>query len=123
MKEFQVGDDVQLRDGREARVLAVHPEQERALIVEYRSVSNREWVAGLRRSNGMDETFRTSALDLIHKPKVVTFERWVNVYPGGVWDTFRSKESADRCAQKTRLGPAEKITITREVGGDQEGSL
>jgi len=112
---------VQLRDGREARVLAVFPDQEWPLAIAWLEEDG-QWGVDTRSANGRASSHPEHPVDLIHKPKVVTFERWVNVYPDHLMH-HTSQERADAFAERNRLGPAEKITITRELPGDQEGSL
>ena len=43
------------------------------------------------------------------------FVGWVNVYPAGLGYLYDTQEQADFGAGKDRIGPAERIDITREV--------
>jgi hypothetical protein len=45
--------------------------------------------------------------------KAFTF--YINVYPDGVSTIYTSRKDADSCAREDRLGPAERITIIRDV--------
>ena len=46
--------------------------------------------------------------------KTKTYEFWVNCYEDGEWRFFGNEKKADSMDMK-RLGPAEKITIIREI--------
>jgi len=61
-----------------------------------------------------------SANDAIKK-KTKTYTFWVNVYKdhfGKAWDTQEDADIAHEAIVYERLGPAEKITIEREVEGE-----
>jgi hypothetical protein len=91
--QFKPGDDVQLRNGWEAKVLDVVEGQEWCVFMRYMDEDG--YCDCLQvRADGRMVSFEESPLDLIHKPKRMS--GFVNVYDDGGSVTFwEDRHSAD----------------------------
>lgn len=88
------GDELTLRNGWPAKVLAVHPGQDWAIIGEYLNKNRNEWLSAAWFKNGCFYTEHD--LDLIlPTPEPKRLRGWVNVYRSGQRAWFDSKEMAD----------------------------
>ena len=89
------GDELKLRNGWPAKVLAVHPEQKWAIFIEYKK-TNADWTTTTRLLDGRTFHDMESNTDLIlPEPEPKRLRGWVNVYRRGQRAWFDSKEMAD----------------------------
>jgi len=99
------GDELTLRNGWPAKVLAVHPGQEWAIFIEYTEPTGKIFCSA-RRSNGCVRIDATEYyLDLmLPEPEPKQLRGWVNVYEDmlPVWDTREDADDAARTAPRNR---------------------
>lgn len=87
------GDELTLRNGWPAKVLAVHPGQEWPIIGEFFNEHIHQWQSA--NWNKVGDNSRFPAFDLIlPEPERLVLKGWVNVYPGCLQGPFKSEDSA-----------------------------
>lgn len=110
------GDELTLRNGWPAKVLAVHPEQDRAIFVEYLA-PNGVWDPGTRLANGRNFKDYESGLDLmLPEPEPKQLCGWVNVYKKYNSCIHATRDEADAARDEDCLACL-YIDIPYEEGG------
>ena len=97
------GDELTLRNGWPAKVLAVHPGQEWPIIGEFFNEHIHQWQSA--NWNKVGDNSRFPAFDLIlPEPERLVLKGWVNVYEDmlPVWDTREDADDAARTAPRKR---------------------
>ena len=97
------GDELTLRNGWPAKVLAVHPGQDWAIIGEYLNKNRNEWLSAAWFKNGCFYTEHDLDL-MLPTPEPKRLRGWVNVYEDmlPVWDTREDADDAARTAPRNR---------------------
>ena len=88
------GDELTLRNGWPAKVLAVHPEQKAAIFCEYRKPGG-QWVVDNWDKDGQWLDSENDFDLMLPEPEPKQLRGWVNVYRSGQRAWFDSKEMAD----------------------------
>ena len=87
------GDELKLRNGWPAKVLAVHPEQKAAIFGEYRKPGG-QWVVDNWDKDGQWLDSENDFDLMLPEPERLVLKGWVNVYPGCLQGPFKSEVSA-----------------------------
>lgn len=107
------GDELTLRNGWPAKVLAVHPEQKAAIFGEYRKPGG-QWVVDNWDKDGQWLDSENDFDLMLPEPEPKQLRGWVNVYEdGGISPILDSRDTADNWAKLGAIHRTECLYIDR----------
>lgn len=107
------GDELKLRNGWPAKVLAVHPGQQKAILGEYFNEPTKEWRIMSWSKIGICNNYSTFYL-MLPEPELKRLRGWVNVYEdGGISPILDSRDTADNWAKLGAIHRTECLYIDR----------